>query len=173
MPPARFCSACGAGLPAPPPVTCARCGAEHWRNGAACANAIVARPDGRILLTRRALAPWRGLWCAPGGFSEPLEPPGETARREAREETGLEIRITSLLGIWVDAYADDPGDADADWITVAYFAAEAEGEAVAAQPAEVLETGWFAPDELPAGLAPPGTLLDVLAVWEDGRRGAR
>src|SRR5207244_6399827 len=83
VPPARFCSACGAGLPAPPPVTCARCGAEHWRNGAACANAIVARSDGRILLTRRALGPWRGLWWAPGGVSEQREAGGGRARSAA------------------------------------------------------------------------------------------
>jgi ADP-ribose pyrophosphatase YjhB (NUDIX family) len=152
---------------------CEACGAEHWRDVKACANAIVARPDGRILLTRRACAPWRGLWCAPGGFAEPHEPPEETARREAREETGLEIRVTQLLGIWVDAYGDDPRDADADWISVAYFAAEADGEALAADPAEVLDARWFAPDELPDALAPPGTLREVLAAWEAGRRDAR
>src|SRR4051794_9847453 len=110
----RFCSACGAALPVPPPVACAACGAEHWRNAKPCANAVVVRGDGRILLTRRAHAPWRDGWCAPGGFCGHDERPEDAAVREALEETGIAIRVTDLLGIWVDAYADDPRDAAAD-----------------------------------------------------------
>ncbi|MCA1682775.1 MAG: NUDIX hydrolase [Actinobacteria bacterium] len=154
-------------------MTCSVCGVEHWRDGKACANAIVARRDGRILLTRRGHSPWRDLWCAPGGFADHLEPPEETARREAREETGLEIRITGLLGIWVDTYADDSLDDDADWISVAYFAAEAENDVLVLDPLEVAEARWFALDELPEGLAPPGTLRSVLEAWEAGRRRSR
>jgi ADP-ribose pyrophosphatase YjhB (NUDIX family) len=170
---ARFCSACGAELPRPPPVACAACGAEHWRNAKPCANAIASRPDGRILLTRRAYAPWRDLWCAPGGFCDHHERPEDAAVRETFEETGVRIRITRLLGIWVDAYADDIRDEKADWISVAYFAAEAIAEEGERDPAEVAEQRWFLPAELPGELAPPETLRAVLDVWEahapDGR----
>lgn len=172
---ARFCSACGAELPSRPPVACSACGVEHWAPGSACANAIVRRADGRILLVLREQAPWRGLWCAPGGFANRLEPPEETTRREVREETGLDVRITGLLGVWVDVYADDPRDEDADWISVAYFAAEvdADEDALTRDPAEVAEACWFAPDALPTGLAPPATLPAALAAWEARSSGAR
>ena len=172
---ARFCSACGAALAGAPPIVCAACGAEHWRNAKPCANAIVERGDGRILLTRRAHAPWRDAWCAPGGFCGHDEPPEQAAVREALEETGVAIRITDLLGIWVDVYADDarPDDAEADWISVAYFAAIAEGGEELPQPGEVAELAWFPPGELPRPLAPPATLEAVLQVWEARRPHAR
>jgi ADP-ribose pyrophosphatase YjhB (NUDIX family) len=145
---------------------CAACGADHWRNAKPCANAIVTRADGRILLTRRAHSPWHGLWCAPGGFCDHHERPEDAVVRETFEETGVRARPTALLGIWVDPYSDDPDDPDADWISVAYFAAEAIDENGEPDPAEVSEQRWFAPDEVPAELAPPGTLAAVLERWQ-------
>jgi len=173
LPSVLFCSACGARLSASPPVTCAACGTEHWRNAKPCANAIVSRPDGRILLTRRAHDPWRGAWCAPGGFCGHDEDPRDAAAREALEETGVRIRVADLLGIWVDAYADDRHDDDAEWISVAYFAAEALAAEGAPDPAEVSEQGWFEMGELPEDLAPPGTLRSVLAACEARARVGR
>jgi 8-oxo-dGTP diphosphatase len=161
--PVRFCSACGAELPSPPPVTCTRCGASHWRNPLPGANGIVVR-EGRILLTRRAHAPWRGLWCSPGGFCELGEHPAETVVREAREEVGLEVEVEDYLGTWVDVYSDDADDPDAEVINVAYYTATlVRDEPPRLDPAEVSEIGWFAPDELPADLAPPETLEAALA----------
>ena len=74
--------------------------------------------------------------------------------------------LTDLLGIWVDAYADDGGDPDAEWISVAYFAADATAVEGVPDPEEVSEQEWFAPAELPSDLAPPGTLRSVLDAWE-------
>ncbi|HEX7083582.1 MAG TPA: NUDIX domain-containing protein [Gaiellaceae bacterium] len=160
---ARFCSACGAPLREPPPTRCDACGVEHWRNPKPCANALVVS-DGRVLLARRARAPWRGGWAAPGGFCEAVEHPADAAEREVLEETGVRARVTRLLGIWLDAYADDPGDAEASTITVAYYLAElADGEAPGEpDPAETAELGWFPLEALPAPLVPPGTLESVL-----------
>ena len=173
MPVARFCSACGAKLPSRPPVTCASCGTEHWRNAKPCANAIVSRADGRILLTRRAHAPWRGLWCAPGGFCGHDEDPRETVVRETLEETGARVRVGEILGIWVQAYADDPAKDEAEWISVAYYAADALSEVGEPDPAEVAEQRWFAPDDLPAELAPPQSLREAIETWEARRAATR
>jgi ADP-ribose pyrophosphatase YjhB (NUDIX family) len=158
----RFCSACGAPLPAAPPVTCTSCGASHWRNPKPCANAIVVE-DGRVLLARRSYAPWKDLWGSPGGFCERGEHPIETVEREALEETGLQIRVTGYLGVWVDDYADEPGLESNEIINVAYYRAERMGGHESAfDPVEVSELRWFAWDELPADLAPPNTLRAVL-----------
>jgi ADP-ribose pyrophosphatase YjhB (NUDIX family) len=146
-------------------VTCTRCGTSHWRNPKPCANAVVIA-DGKIVLVKRAYreSPWFGTWCAPGGFCEVGEHPAETAVREAREEAGLDVEITGYLGTWVDVYADDPDDREAEVINVAYYtAALASDEHAGFDPAEVSEVEWFAWDELPTDLSPPGTLESVLA----------
>ena len=163
MPEVRFCSACGAALPSAPPVTCTACGTSHWRNPKPCANAIVVRDD-KVLLARRAYAPWKDGWGTPGGFCEVGEHPIETVEREVLEETGLRVSVTGYVGVWVDAYADEHAAPDVDVINVAYYTAEAlGGDEAAFDPREVSELGWFGWDELPPDLAPPGTLEAVLA----------
>ena len=166
----RFCSACGARLPSPPPVTCAACGTRHWRNPKPCANAIVVGDD-RVLLTKRAYAPWRDAWCSPGGFCNVGEHPIETVVREVREETGVEVAVTRYLGTWVDRYADEP-DEDDEQINVAYYLAVPTrvGEGLP-DPVEVSEVRWFGWNELPGPLAPTGTLDAVLVVAWAALRG--
>lgn len=123
-----------------------------------------------MLLGRRAHAPWLGLWGSPGGFCELGEHPAETVLREVREETGIDVEVTGYVDTWIDVYADDPQEPDAGVINVAYFTALPTADRHGAiDPAEVSEIAWFAWDEIPAELAPPGTLRAVLdAVREAG-----
>lgn len=118
-----------------------------------------------MLLVQRAYigSPWHGAWCAPGGFCEVGEHPIETAEREVLEETGLRVTVTGYIGVWVDEYADEPGQAGADVINVAYYSAvPTRGAQADFDPTEVSEVCWFAWEELPRELAPPGTLAAVL-----------
>jgi ADP-ribose pyrophosphatase YjhB (NUDIX family) len=156
----QFCSGCGTRLEAPPPTTCSACGRRHWRNAKPGAAALAVR-HGRLLLVRRALHPWRGAWCAPSGFCDGDEHPILTAERETLEEAGVCVRVTGFLGIWTSPYGDDGETA-----AVAYYHAEpVDSPAVAPDAAEVSEVAWFAWDELPADLAPPGRLPAILAAW--------
>jgi ADP-ribose pyrophosphatase YjhB (NUDIX family) len=168
----RFCSGCGAALPAPPPVTCGACGRSHWRNAKPGAGGIVVR-DGAVLLVRRAHDPWRGMWSAPAGFCDGLEHPIAAAEREVLEETGISVLVTGFLGIWTSEYGNARERDDRELISVAYYhAVPAEAVEGAPDPDEVAEVRWFPWDELPAALAPPGTLERVLAAareaWESG-----
>ena len=61
------------------------------------ANAAVFDEAGRPLLQLRAND---GFWGLPGGFTEPNESPRETAVRETKEETGLTVELTDLVGIY-------------------------------------------------------------------------
>ena len=109
------------------------------------------------------------MWCSPGGFCELGEHPIETAEREVLEETGLRVAVTGYIGVWVETYADEPGDPDADVINVAYYSAvPLGGDETAFDRREVSELGWFGWDELPLDLAPPGTLEAVLAAARAG-----
>lgn len=122
-----------------------------------------------MLLGRRAHDPWRGLWGSPGGFCEHGEHPIKTVEREVREETGYEVDVVRYLGTWVDRYADDPADLEAGVINVAYYLATLRSDDRGPlDPAEVSEVAWFSWDELPADLAPPGTLARVLEVVRAG-----
>jgi ADP-ribose pyrophosphatase YjhB (NUDIX family) len=160
----RFCSECGAPLPAPPPITCRACDTSHWLDAKPCAGALVSRA-GKLLLVRRAQEPWKGAWDVPGGFCGPREHPREAAVREVREETALEIEVGGVLGMWIDSYAPDGPGADKVTLNI-YFNAVAPGDSAArGDPNEVAEIGWFDADELPQSLAFPGHLPAVLREW--------
>ena len=112
------------------------------------------------------------MWSAPAGFCDGLEHPIAAVEREVFEETGVRATVTGFVGIWTDAYADEPG-ADDELISVAYYYATPLDEGSGApDPAEVAETRWFRWSEVPSALAPPGTLERVLAAaqagWESG-----
>jgi len=162
------CSRCGSLLDASPPTVCAACGAEHWRNAKPCAGALVVR-DGRLLLLRRVIEPWSGCWDIPGGFCEATEHPIETAAREVLEETGLRVRITGFLGMWLDTYGDPHGKGDEQTVTLnCYYHATPIGMADAVpNPDEADEVHWFAPGELPSDIAFAHHAGDVLAAWRD------
>ena len=58
---------------------------------------VFDEPRERVLLTRRAD---NGRWCLPGGGMDPGESAAECCAREVLEETGLEVRVTKLVGIY-------------------------------------------------------------------------
>jgi len=62
-------------------------------------SAVVADSDGRILLQRRSDS---GNWALPGGAMDIGETLAESAIREVREETGFDVRIERIVGIYSD-----------------------------------------------------------------------
>jgi len=148
----KFCTACGGALTAAAPhgpQRCASCGAEHFRNSKPCAGALVMR-DGRVLLARRAVEPFKNCWDIPGGFLHEDEHPEDGVRREVLEETGLRVRLTGLLGIYMDRYGGDDAD---EWTLNIYYLAEPLDDAEPRAADDASELAWFAPDELPAEMA--------------------
>jgi len=123
--------------------------------------------DGKLLLMRRAHEPWLDRWDIPGGFCEMDEHPTQTAVRETREETGLEVEITGFLGMWLDGYPD-PGRTDEPAVTlnVYYHAVPVAGSAAGeADPVEAAEIGWFPVDDVPSPIAFPHHAEAVLEAW--------
>lgn len=63
------------------------------------AAAVLVEKDGKVLLARRVYDPFKGYWTLPAGFVDAGEDPARAAERECLEETGLQVRITSLLDV--------------------------------------------------------------------------
>jgi ADP-ribose pyrophosphatase YjhB (NUDIX family) len=122
--------------------------------------------DGKLLLQRRAIEPWLGAWCAPGGFCDAGEDLASAAVREAFEEAGLRIELTGYLGQWVDVYYAGTDDgADPSYACVSYFHARVVGSPEVRIDVESDAIGWFDPDDLPRPLAPPGNGEEIYAAW--------
>jgi 8-oxo-dGTP diphosphatase len=98
--------------------------------------------DDTVLLVERAGDPAKGTWALPAGFVEPDEHPQDAAKRETREETGLEIEIVELLDV---LHRPDPnGLAD---IVIAYAARVRGGTLTAGDDAAAV--GWYRKGNLP------------------------
>ncbi len=98
---------------------------------------------GRILLTQRDDF---AVWCLPGGAVEDAESLAEAAAREAFEETGLQVRLTRLVGMYSQPRWHHGGH------HFALFAAEPIGGALRLAPGETIDVGFFDLGALPAPL---------------------
>jgi 8-oxo-dGTP diphosphatase len=68
---------------------------------------VIIEVDGGIVLIRRRNPP--PGWALPGGFMEPGESIAQAARREVKEETGLDVELTELLGVYSNPKRDPRG----------------------------------------------------------------
>ncbi len=72
-----------------------------------------------VLLVRRGVAPFKGMWAIPGGFKRPSETLDEAAKRELAEETGIDsASLLTQLG----AYGDPGRDPRMNVVTIGYLA---------------------------------------------------
>lgn len=157
---ARYCPLCGAptqlqtrfGIPRP---VCTACGHIVFFAPAVAVLALVVQ-DEQVLLVQRAHDPQKGKWVTPAGFMEWDEDPAAAARREVREETGLDVRIDRLLDVFHTP--DDGGMAD---VVIAYAASIVDGTLQAADDAQA--ASWFSRENLPELAFLP--TRQILARW--------
>lgn len=95
--------------------------------------ALVTNNDGKILLVN---SPWRG-WEYPGGLIEPGETFQDALRREVREESGVEIRITGFVGVCKNI--------ERDVVNIDFIAEYVSGELTPSD--ESTEVIWATPEE--------------------------
>ncbi len=101
-------------------------------------DALVTDPARGVLLVRRANPPFRGRWALPGGFVELGETCEAACVREAREETGLQVSVGQLVGVYSDPDRDPRGHT----VSPVYLCAVVGGETRGGDDAS--EARWFA-----------------------------
>ncbi|WMW66463.1 NUDIX hydrolase [Nitratidesulfovibrio liaohensis] len=147
-------------------VPCPHCGGPvvMYRNPAPTVDILIHEPGRGIVLIRRRNEP--PGWALPGGFIDYGESAEAAAVREAREETGLDVELTGLVGV----YSDPGRDPRHHTLSVVYaarvrgggVAGSATGDAAstAAEPVaapiagdDAADARFFAPDQLPQPMA--------------------
>lgn len=108
---------------------------ENERSAGIACFGLITDSSNRTLLVRQNYRD--RLWALPGGMALPGEPLADTARREVREETGLDVEISDLVSV-----------ADRGELVLMVFRGTTTQTQTIAQASEVDECRWFNPAEL-------------------------
>ncbi len=118
---------------------------KKYRNPALTADIIIENKKGEVVLIQRKFPPFQGQWALPGGFVEYGETVEHAAVREAKEETGLRVKLEKLIGVYSDPRRDPRGHT----VAVAFSARVLSGKLKAQDDAG--DARWFKK-------VPPGAL---------------
>ncbi len=139
----NFCPQCGQPLKTSDENPhCPACKRTFYRNSKPCAG-ILPIKDGKVLLARRGVEPFKGEFDIIGGFLEAGEHPRDGAQREALEETGLTIEPIELLGMYMDTY----GPSGDNTLNIFYLGEIKGGELQAKD--DVASLVWLPINEVP------------------------
>jgi 8-oxo-dGTP diphosphatase len=136
----QYCPACGTPLGSQEKggkhrPACPSCGFVHFRNPSPGVVVVIER-EGAVLLGRRSGSFGTGKWCLPQGYVEFDDDFLTAARREVKEETGLEVELLSILSVVSNFLG--PG---LHTLAIILLARVVNGEPVAADDLEAL--AWF------------------------------
>ena len=108
---------------------------------------VVVR-NGCVLLARRGKPPSQGKWSVPGGAVDAGESLEAAARREIREECGIEVELTDTIEVIERITRDDAQRVRFHYVIVDYLARWVSGEPRLSD--EASEVRWVRPEDLDA-----------------------
>src|SRR6266446_4519199 len=115
--------------------------------------------DNRVLLIRRGQAPLLGEWSLPGGVLECGETLREATIRKTREETGLEVETSELLGVYERVMRSDDRRVRYHYVLIDFLCRAVAGNLKAGS--DAADVRWFESTELD-GLNLPFDTRDVV-----------
>lgn len=151
------------------PLVCDRCGWRWYANPKPAAGVLLERDadddEPSVLLLLRAMDPGRGAWDLPAGYLDPGESFEAAARREAREEAGLEVELVALAGVYHSP--------DANAVTVVYRARRVDAGGEVVVDSESSSHAWVRRSEVREWLPRIAfsSMAAALADWAAGRIG--
>jgi 8-oxo-dGTP diphosphatase len=120
---------------------------------------VLTRDRKRYLLIKRAAEPDAGLWSIPGGLVEVGEKAADAAIREMKEETGLDVEITGILGVVDKIVRDEEDRIKYHYVIIDYIATLTGGSMRATS--DALDARWIKAEELRSYELSP-TLVELL-----------
>jgi ADP-ribose pyrophosphatase YjhB (NUDIX family) len=151
------------------PLTCDRCGWRWYANPLPAAGVLLERTgdagDDEVLLLRRAVEPGLGAWDLPAGYLDPDESFEAAARREAREESGIEVALVALSGVYHSPAANA--------VTVVYRARAVDAAARVRTDEESSDHAWVSRSQVAAWIPRMAfpSMATALGDWAAGRIG--
>ena len=128
------------------------------------ASAVITDEQGHVLLGKRTD---NTLWTIPGGTMKPGETIAETVIREVMEETGIEVEVLALIGIYSNPnHVVEYSDGEVRQQFSVCFACRRVGGELATSD-ETSEVGYFSPDELEDMEIHPSIRLRIQHSLED------
>lgn len=106
--------------------------------------AVIVDDEQRVLLTKRNISPFEGLWVMPGGKIDLGEPILQALHREVREEVGLEVEVEDLIDVFEHL---TPGDGNSHFI-ILYYLCRPTVCVIKHNPFEVDEAQWVPKERL-------------------------
>ena len=100
--------------------------------------------EGKVLLVKRGVEPFKGKWALPGGRVECGERVEDAALRELKEETGIEGELVTLISVYSDPNRDPRGH----YVSVAFLAVP-KGSTEPKAATDAAEAKWFPLSEIP------------------------
>jgi ADP-ribose pyrophosphatase YjhB (NUDIX family) len=131
---------------------------EYPENPLVGVGAVIVQ-NNRVLLIRRGHAPLLGEWSLPGGVLECGEMLREATTREAREETGLVVETSVLLGVYERVVRNDDGLVRYHYVLIDFLCGVSGGNLTAGS--DAADVRWFTREEL-SGLDLPDDTREVI-----------
>lgn len=126
---------------------------------------LIQNEKGEVLLGKRKGSHAEGDWCFPGGKLDFGETLFECARREVKEETGLDVTDCELISVY-DQF-EHIESSGYQWVNIGILAKYEGGEPKVMEPEKFEEMKWFALDNLPTPLY--ATSVVILENYKSGR----
>jgi 8-oxo-dGTP diphosphatase len=152
------------------PLVCDRCGWRWYANPRPAAAVLLERhmageAEPSVLLLRRAVQPGLGDWDLPAGYLDPGESFEQAARRETVEESGIEVELISLAGVY-----HSPG---ANAVTAVYRARSRDPTSLVRTDFESSDHAWIPRSQVADWLPRVafGSMVSALADWAADRIG--